>query len=83
MHTVSPGLDELIAHLAALPSRNLSVNLDDLVDEYVTEFRPCNDLAHEQITWYRAAPKKDYEVFIQVNEQERKAEITFKPVKPS
>ncbi len=81
INTMSPGLEELIAHLAALPSKNLRLNLDDLVDEYVSEFRPCNDLARDKIAWYRAAPRKEYEAFIQVNEQECKAEITLKPSK--
>ncbi len=79
--TVSPGLDELIAHLVALPHHQFKLNLDDLTDEKLSEFQPCNDLAHDQIAWYRSAPRKEYEVFVQVNEQERKAEITLKPAK--
>ena len=82
INTLSPGLDELMAHLAALPSYHLRLNLDELVDEYLAEFEPVNALAQENIAWYRAAPRKEYEAFIQVDEPGRKAEITLNWLKP-
>jgi hypothetical protein len=75
VNTLSPGMDELMAHLAALPSRNLALNLDDLVDEYLSEYQPRNNLAHEQIVWFRAAPYKNFEILIEVDQSAREAEI--------
>lgn len=75
------GLDELIAHLAAPPNNKLRLNLDDLVDEYASEFRPCSAWAHDRIAWFRSAHRKEYEALIQVDDQAREAEITLRLIK--
>jgi hypothetical protein len=78
IYTLSPGLDELLVHLAALPRERFEVDLDALVDEKLAEFRPCNQRALDQIARYRAAPRKLYEAIVRVDEREREAEITLK-----
>lgn len=81
IHTLSPDLDDLIPYLAALPNNQFRLKLNDLVDEFLLEFRPVNEMARQRIDQYRAASRKTYSVSVSLDVEKRTAEMTLKPVK--
>ncbi len=76
-HTwAAPGLDALLGELETLPSLFVA-DLNNLLDEQEQEFEPTNDLAREQMAWFRAAGDVRRQVHVEIDKAQRKATFTF------
>ncbi len=80
IETLQPCLNELMTYLQTVPTGFMTFNLDALLDENATKLEPLNELARQQIAWFRAAVIKDFQLSLQVNAPEQKAVLALRPL---